>query len=204
MKYSRLEIDGQYVTYEVFKKYIHALKDVPGLSCEIGLRRGGGTRIIIESFLENADARPHVCVDPYGNILYNDIGGEHRSDYTNNMRNETIYELYKFAYDKNLNILFFNLEDSEFYYRFGDGVPVYEEEKRIINNYCFVHVDGQHDVRSVTTAAKFFITRLSLNGIIAFDNTDHYDHSSVHELLINNGYTFLEDVLHKKIYKRVN
>lgn len=204
MKYAKLEVDGPYQIYEILKKYIPTLKNVPGLSCEIGLRRGGGTRFIMESFLENNDIRTHICLDPYGNILYNDIAGEHRSDYTNDMRNETLCELYKFAYEKRLNILFFNLEDSEFYYRFGDGVPIYNEEKELINTYCFVHVDGQHDTKSVMLAAKFFITRMSVNGIIAFDNTDHYDHTGIHKLLINNGYEFLEDVLHKKIYKRVS
>lgn len=203
MTYNKLQIDSPIETYEIFKKYIDELQNVPGLTCEIGLRRGGGTRFILDCFIENNNTRPHICIDPYGNIMYNDIVGAHRSDYTDNMKNETLSELFKYAYDNSLNILFFNFEDSEFYKRFGDGVPIYDQEKKIVNNYCLVHVDGQHEVYAVRMAATFFIPRISLNGIIAFDNTDHYDHTSIHELMIRNSFILVDDVLHKKIYKRI-
>lgn len=201
--YPRLEIDSPPETYEVMRKYAMTLKDVSGLSCEIGLRRGGGTKTIIDAFLENNDKRVHICMDPYGNIIYNDIVGPHRSDYTDDMKNETLAELYRYAFDNRVNILFFNIEDSEFYRRFCDGVPVYNEEKQYINSYCFVHVDGQHDVDSVKLAADFFVPRISVGGIIIFDNTDHYNHNPIHDYMLRNKFLFLEDVLNKKVYKRV-
>lgn len=203
MTYNKLQIDSPVEVYEVLRKHINELATVPGLTCEIGLRRGGGTKFILDCFLENSDFRPHICIDPYGNIMYNDIVGAHRSDYTDNMKNETLSELYKYAYDNSLNILFFNFEDSEFYKRFSDGVPIYDQEKTIVNNYCFVHVDGQHEVNAVRMAATFFIPRMSMNGILAFDNTDHYDHTTVHELMIRNSFALVDDVVHKKVYKRI-
>lgn len=201
--YSKLEIDSPIETYDVMKKYIQHLKGIEGLSCEIGLRRGGGTKVIVDTFIDNNDKRVHICIDPYGNIIYTDIVGPHRSDYTNSMKNETLAELYSYARDKNVDIIFFNLEDSEFYRRYCDGVPVYNEDKSYVNNYCFVHVDGQHENEAVKLAANFFIPRMSINGIIIFDNTDHYDHGPTHSLLLNNKFVFLEDVLNKKVYKRV-
>lgn len=201
--FNKLQIDGPYVTYEMMKKYIVTLKNVPGLSCEVGLRRGGGTQIICDTFIENDDKRVHVCMDPYGDILYSDIAGVHRSDYTDVMKNETLAELFSYASQKNVNILFFNMEDSEFYKRFPDGVPVYDKEKYVINIYCFVHIDGQHDLESVLTAAKFFIPRTFKGGFLVFDNTDHYDHTDVDELLITNGYLLVDEAHNKKIYKRV-
>ena len=203
MTYNKLQIDSPVEVYEVLRKHINELTTVPGLTCEIGLRRGGGTKFILDCFLENSDSRPHICIDPYGNIMYNDIVGAHRSDYTDNMKNETLSELYKYAYDNSLNILFFNLEDAEFYKRFSDGVPIYNQEKTIVNNYCFVHVDGQHEVIAVRMAATFFIPRMSMNGVLAFDNTDHYDHTTVHELMIRNSFALVDDVVHKKVYKRI-
>lgn len=203
MTYSKLQIDSPIEVYEVLKKHITDLGDVPGLTCEIGLRRGGGTKFILDCFQENKNVRPHICIDPYGNIMYNDIVGAHRSDYNDNMKNETLSELYKYAYDNSLNVLFFNFEDSEFYKRFSDGVPIYDQEKTIINNYCFVHVDGQHEVNSVRMAATFFIPRMSMHGILAFDNTDHYDHTTIHELMIRNNFALVDDVVHKKVYKRI-
>lgn len=204
MNYDKLQIDSPVRSYEVFKKYIGDLKGVPGLTCEIGLRRGGGTKYILDYFLENNDVRPHICVDPYGNIPYADAGTVIRYDYTNNMKNETLSELFKYAFDNSINILFFNLEDSEFYKRFSDGVPVYDQEKQLINDYCFAHIDGQHDEHSVNVAATFFSLRISIGGIIAFDNTNHYDHTAVHELMISNGFILSDEFFYRKVYKRIS
>lgn len=201
--YEKLQIDSPIETYNVMREYVLQLKDVEGLSCEIGLRRGGGTKVIMDAFIENDDRRPHICLDPYGNIIYKDIVGAHRSDYTDDMRNETLAELYKYAYDKQLNILFFNLEDSEFYRRFADGVPIYNQEKEMINAYAYVHVDGQHDEASVKLAADFFIPRMSIGGIIMFDNTNHYPHDRIHEKMISNKFFYEGDVGFKKTYKRI-
>lgn len=199
--YNKLEIDSPQETYDVMAKYAKLIKGVKGLTCEIGLRRAGGTITILESLLENNDYRTHVCVDPYGNITYNDIMGSHKSDYTNTMKNETLSELYKYANDKNLNIIFFNLEDNEFYKRFSDGVPVYEETKKIINTYSFVHIDGQHEYNAVRIAAEFFVSRITEKGFIIFDNTNHYDHYLIHKLLIDNEFILVENILHKLVYR---
>jgi hypothetical protein len=199
----KLEIDSPIEGYRAIAKYIQSLKGVPGLSCEIGLRRAGGTVVMLDAFKANNDSRTHVCIDPYGNIIYRDIVGAHRSDYTNDMRNQTLSDLYRYANDQKLNVLFFNLEDSEFYHRFWDGVPIYEEEKKIINQYCCVHVDGQHDIDSVMKAAEFFSIRMPINSVIFFDNTDHYDHDLVHQFLLSKNFEYLEDVAHKKIYRKI-
>lgn len=195
--------DSPIETYGAMKKYVQTLKGVPGLSCEVGLRRAGGTVTMMNGFLENEDPRVHVCIDPYGNIMYNDIVGTHRSDYTNKMKNETLSELFRYANDNDANILFFNLEDSEFYKRFSDGVPVYNEEKKLVNEYCCVHIDGQHDIFSVMTAAVFFSSRMPAGAVIFFDNTDHYDHQPVHSFLEKQNFQYLEDVMNKKIYRKI-
>lgn len=199
-----IEIDSPEEGYVLIDRWIKTLKNVRGMSCEIGVRRAGGTLIITNAFLQNGDPRVHIALDPYGNIPYRDIVGEHRSDYTNGMRNETLTELYRYARDNRLNILFFNLEDSEFFKRFGDGVPVYDEEKRIEFFYSFVHVDGQHDRDSVMLAAQFFLYRLSVGGIIIFDNVDHYDHTDIHKLLTENGFEWQETVVSKAVYKKLH
>ena len=64
-----LETDSPDTSYDVMKKHILTLKGVDGLSCEIGLRRGGGTKTMLDAFLMNNDKRIHVAIDPYGNIL---------------------------------------------------------------------------------------------------------------------------------------
>ena len=199
--YDKLEIDSPPETYSALSKWAKTLRGIPGMSCEVGLRRGGGTVTICDAFVENDDRRIHIALDPFGNIIYHDKMGPHRSDYTNSMRNETLPDLYRYAADKGINIIFFNLEDSEFYLRFPDGVPIYDQEKRYENQYCFVHVDGQHDSESVAKAAKYFVARIARGGIIAFDNVDHYDHSAIHDFLIQRGYVVLEETYGRRFYR---
>jgi len=202
---SSLEIDGDIKCYDVMSKYLLEIKNVRGITCEVGLRRGGGTVHIIKTLISNDDKRHHICIDPYGTIMYSDIAGIHRTDYTNQMRNQTLSDLFRFAYDNGVNLIFFNMEDSEFYNRFKDGVPIYDMEKEIINEYAFVHIDGQHDLDSVLVAAEHFKDKISINGIIAFDNTEQYDHNVVDSLLEENGFVFLEVVepCFRKFYKKI-
>lgn len=199
--------DAPLESYKNLIKYIPELKGVEGGSIEIGLRRGGGTLEIIEAFLENNDKRPHICVDPYGNIEYWGNGKITQYDYFNSMRNETISNLYKYADIRDVNIIFYNLEDSEFYKRFDDGVPIYDNgEKIIMSKYCLAHIDGQHDVKSVDIATDFFIKNISVKGIIVYDNTDYYEHGEIHNKLLNNNFEVLiEEGVHsyKKVYRKL-
>jgi hypothetical protein len=199
--------DAPSSSYQSLINYIPELKEIEGMSIEVGLRRGGGTYEIIEAFLNNNDKRPHICVDPYGNIEYYGNGQIMQYDYFNSMRNETMQNLFKYAEYKNVNIIFYNLEDSEFYKRFYDGVPVYDNgKKEIISEYCLAHIDGQHDVKSVDIATDFFIENLSIRGIIVYDNTDYYEHEVIHDKLLKNNFeVLLEEQVHsfKKVYRKL-
>lgn len=204
---SLLPGDAPTESYKSLVHFIPQLKEVEGMSIEIGLRRGGGTYEIVQAFLKNNDKRNHICVDPYGNIEYYGNNSIMQYDYYNSMRNETIPNLYQYAEANDVNIVFFNLEDSEFYNRFCDGVPIYNHgKKEIISKYCLAHIDGQHSVKAVSIATDFFTTNLSKNGIIVYDNTDYYEHSPVHtKLLSNNFEMLLEEDVHsfKRVYKKL-
>ena len=52
-----------------------------------------------------------------------------------------------------------NFEDSEFFNRFADGYPIYEENKILISKYELVAFDGPHDTKSVLKEAVFFNQR---------------------------------------------
>jgi len=199
--------DAPSESYKSLITYIPELKGIEGMSIEVGLRRGGGTLEIVEAFLENDDKRTHICVDPYGDIEYYGHGKITQYDYFNSMRNETISNLYKYAENRNVNIIFYNLEDSEFYKRFSDGVPTYDNgKKQVQSKYCLAHIDGQHDLKSVDIATDFFIQHLSVKGIIVYDNTDYYEHESIHDKLLNNNFEVLiQEGVHsfKKVYRKL-
>jgi len=201
-----LDTDGQPISYERMLHHISEIPDtVEGATCEIGVRTGGCTQMIMNAFL-NKGERVHICMDPYGQIPYTDIRGTYTtSDYTNHMKREALKDLFTYAHEVNRELLFFQMEDGEFYKRFPDGVPHYTQERKLINKYVFVHVDGQHTQAAVLEAYRYFESRMALGGIIAFDNCNHYDHGPVTHLLTTGGYEFLESAGGncKRMYKKV-
>lgn len=52
--------------------------------------------------------------------------------------------LYAMCPSTGMECLFFPLEDTEFFKRYCDGIPIYDEYKRIVNKYAMVFLDGPH------------------------------------------------------------
>lgn len=218
-------VDSQ--EYEVLANAVKEIKGVEGALVEIGTRRGGSAKLIIDTLVSNGDNnRSLFCIDPYGNIeipctnlnmtVHNpdrqiegdkeskDITSPQRFDYDNTMRNRTIPSLYFYAYSAGLNFTFFCLEDNEFIKRYADGVPVYEEYKKIEDKYAFVFFDGPHDNENVKMEVDFFVERASVGATFVFDDIWMYDHDMIENILFSNGFEILEKKNIKASYKRTN
>lgn len=176
--------------YEILFEAAKNIKDVPGLVCEIGLRAGGGTSIMISGLLANEDYnRTVIAIDPYGNIDYaTEEGVVTKFDYTNDMRNQCMREMHAFIRHKPVNFLFFPLEDTEFFKRYSDGVPVYEENKRLETKYALVHFDGPHIKSVLENEIEFFGERSGIGSRWVFDDIDNYDHMAVEEKIYAYGF----------------
>lgn len=204
--------------YEILFNAAKNIKGVEGAVIEIGTRRGGSAKIIIDGLAENNDTnRSMFCVDPYGNIDLeitnlsatvhypgqheHELKGDPKSkdetftkkfDYTNDMRNRVIPSLYYYAFQRGLNFTFFCLEDTEFFKRYADGVPVYQEYKKLENQYAFVFFDGPHVNEAVDTELKFFMERSTKGSTYVFDDIWMYDHDRFEKILLDNGFEILE------------
>lgn len=199
----QIDLPGDSGDYHLLTKGVELSKDTPGLTCEIGLRRGGGTKFIIDALAEHAPHKVHIAVDPYGHIPY-----EHKEahvvklDYTNEMRDECLANLYQYTRQKNISFLFFNLEDREFFKRFSDGVPVYNNEKEIINEYSFVHFDGPHAVNPLLAELGFFIERINPGACFAFDDVvGYYNHAIIESWIFNRGFRLIAGTHKKALYQ---
>jgi hypothetical protein len=205
----QIEGDTLSPAYDLMKSYSKTLKEVKGLSCEIGVRSGMGSKSMMEGFVENNDRRPHICVDPFGDIIMlNDrfYNGAIRCGFDNGWKCNTAIALYDWCKTNKVNLIFLPLEDVEFFQRFNDGIPIYETEKRIVNKYCYVHVDGPHTYNAAKNSCEFFLNKMDTGSIIAFDNCDHYDQNKIeNEFLTNNGFEFVVeyDECHKRFYKKI-
>ena len=168
-------LDGR--EYHILEAAAKAVKGVPGISCEIGVRRGGSSCLIMQQFLDTGDKRLHIGIDPYGNLPYTDYEGVQTIyNYTDVMRREAHSFLHDWCRRNDFDFQLFVLEDSEFFRRYSDGVPWYDGTKILANTYAFVFFDGQHCVASVKNEIEFFSPRTPVGGIWVFDDIDHYPH----------------------------
>lgn len=184
-------LQGDSADYDLLYRAALEALTTGGLYCEIGVRRGGSLRWIIDAL--QGSGRTIVAIDPYGNIEYAATQTHRgRLDYTNNMKDESLPHIYRYVDGKNINLIFFNLEDTEFFDRFASGVPVYNTTKTIQDRYAFVFFDGPHDMSSINAELDFFIPRINPGSIFVFDDVGSYPHSIIHTRLLNNGFTMLE------------
>lgn len=173
-----------------------------GVSLEIGLRRGGGTKLIMENL--KTERKIHVAIDPYGNLPYANYENRDiaRKNYSNEMRNESLSDLYLLSEKLKVNFIFFNLSDTDFFNRFSEGIPIYDEERTLINNYCFVHFDGPHTTDVVMNEFNFINDRTTKGSVLVFDDISHYDHDHIEDHIINNNWKLIKKKKHKAVYTK--
>lgn len=196
-------IDGDSMDYDILRNAATSVASLNGATIELGVRCGLASVLIMDS---NPANKVHVCVDPYGNIDYFDdlYGKIVNAGYNNEMRSRVLYAMHKFAFDFSKNLLFFVMEDTEFFKRFSDGIPYYDQYKSIISQYSLVHFDGPHTIAAVLDELDFFMDRLELNGIFVFDDIALYDHDSVEVKLLATGkFEIFQKGQRKAAYRKI-
>ncbi len=176
--------------YKVLIDSVKLVSELPGLTCEIGVRAGGSSYKIMREKQRCDDKSIHIGIDPFGNILWTTEGDKKiRLDYNNKMKRKMLRDMYAWCCENELEFLYFPLEDTEFFKRYSDGVPIYDEEKRIENQYKLVFFDGPHQYEPVKVEVDFFIDKIPSGGVMVFDDWEWYDHSKIQTMLLNRGYS---------------
>ena len=190
------------------------------LSVEIGVREGYGSHVIMENFKNKNNF--HIGIDPYGditykhldskpgfapawkdfegNILYNEDGSYKTPTYPNSMK-----QTFLTAFNKHENFILYQLEDIEYFNAFGQGVPIYYKgQKKIMNNYDFVHFDGPHTTAAVLHEALFFANRSNPGTRFVFDDIETYDIKQITQALAHYDFYLMEQSKHKLCLERSN
>jgi len=151
-------IQGDSVEYELLAKWAAGCKN-RNLSCEIGVREGLGSKII----LDNLKPNKHIGIDPYGNINYQhyDNTGSYQCDYTEAMRLRLIKDMADAGYE---NFDLFHMTDIDFMNKFDDAGP-----------FDFVHFDGPHMTRDVIRETVWFADRSTSGTRFVFDDYKKYN-----------------------------
>ena len=174
-----LETDSR--EYEILEECVSKIQSIPGLTCELGVRRGGGSEKIMRRLYETGQQnRVHIGIDPYGNIEYETAENTHcRHGYTNEMLGEAMIGLYTLARSLGMHFLLFPLEDTEFFNRFPEGVPLYNHHKVLENRYALVHFDGPHALTPLRKEFQFFNLRSEPGAVFVFDDIQNYPHDQL-------------------------
>jgi cephalosporin hydroxylase len=199
------------VLYNAAKKV-----SVPGAVVEIGTRRGGSAKLMMDALVETRqNNRPFICIDPYGNIEIEctnlnmsvhypgtniegaadskEITSPHRFDYTNEMRNRVIPSLYFYAYQAGFDFRFFQLTDYQFFELYKKGVPFYDQKEEFINEYAMVFFDGPHTTKEVLAETEFFVKRSRIGTVFVYDDEWMLDtEGTIIPYLLSNGFEILE------------
>ncbi len=193
--------------YDLLREAAWLGAQVEGMGCEIGVRRGGGSRMIMEEFVRSNKLKTHVMVDPWGDIPYMTTENNHvvlPTDYTNEMRAQFLTELGVWSQGKNVNGIVFMLQDTEFFKRFPDYVPTYVD-KQIIQetHYCMVHLDGPHSSEPVNIEVDFFAPRMRSGAMMVCDDTNLYDHWGISDPhILKSGFELYKTGQRKAVYRR--
>ena len=168
-------IRGDSSEYELLKKWCESTPVFSPkerfYSCEIGVREGLGSKIIMDTFLDRIHGTPymHFGVDPYGNLEYQhyDNSKAYQCDYTDEMYEQMMkdFESYPMFY-------FTKMTDIEFMNTYTN-----------IDYFNFVHFDGPHMTKDVITEAVWFANKSVKGTRFVFDDYPKYDMPLIAKIL---------------------
>ena len=167
-------IKGDSVEYDKLAEWVKTLPiyrsiESPSqiLTCEIGVREGLGSKIIMDEIRARLPGirYKHIGIDPYGNIPYQhyDQSPEEVYDYTDQMKEQMIKDFSRYPEFK-----FHNMTDVEFMNKHPEMGP-----------FDFVHFDGPHMTRNVLTESVWFANRSRRGTRFVFDDYVKYEMDQV-------------------------
>ena len=170
-------IRGDSTEYELLIKWC---KESPyageqgSISCEIGVREGMGTKIILDHFQPEA----HVGIDPYANLKYQhyDDSPSYTCDYTDDMYHQMMKDFAEYN-----NFQMFKMTDIDFMKKFN-----------YMDGYALVHFDGPHMTKDVIREAIYFADKCVKGARFIFDDYPKYNMSKICDLLAYWDFRVLE------------
>ena len=196
-------IKGDSSEYHLITKHIGKLNiDRATLTCEIGLREGLGSKIIMDAVREHKpNLYKHVAIDPYNNLSYEhyDNEGSVVAGYTEEMKQKTV----SYLYQNYPEFDFYHMTDDYYFRTMGDG-----HQLGLFNNmmlfglYKVVHFDGPHTTEAVLQELNFFIPRAASKALFILDDYQDLQMGIVDMLLKTYNFNVAEKGENKIIYQK--
>ena len=168
-------IRGDSVEYDLLVKWTRNFDCQGYKTCEIGVREGLGSKIIMDNVKNNYI---HVGVDPYGDRVYQHTDdqasrtwhGFKKGDaptYPDTMRDTLLKDMMPYRQQGKFTLC--NMTDTEFM----------TESKHKDSKFAFVFFDGPHTTKDVLTEAIWFANRCASHTRFVFDDTNCYQMSVI-------------------------
>ena len=172
-------IRGDSTDYDLLEKWSKDFDCQGYKTCEIGVREGLGSKIIMDGVRNNYI---HVGVDPYGDLVYQHFDDQAQRQwigyepgvaptYPDSMRDTLLNDL--MPYRKQGKFTLCNMTDTDFM----------EVSKHKESKFAFIHLDGPHTTKAVSTEAVWFANHSAPNTRIVFDDYKNYDMAVIARLL---------------------
>jgi hypothetical protein len=179
-----MAIRGDSTEYNLLKEWCETLpffeepKSVT--TCEIGIREGLGSKIIIAGIKKRIGFIPykHIAIDPYGNLKYQhyDKGPAYTADYTDSMRLQMEED-----FKEEENFKFHHMTDIEFMNTHINSGP-----------YDLVHFDGPHMTKDVLRESIWFADRSRKGTRFIFDDYTKFEMDQIAFVLTHFGFKTLK------------
>ena len=168
-------IRGDSVEYDLLLKWAKNFDCDGHYSCEIGVREGLGSKIIMDNVLNNY---MHIGIDPYGDLVYQHTDdqdqrtwdGFKKGDaptYPDSMRDTLLKDLLPYRQQGKFRLA--NMTDKLF--------MTHPEHQDM--TFAFVFFDGPHTTTDVLTEAIWFANRSAPHTRFVFDDTNCYQMSVI-------------------------
>jgi len=173
-------IRGDSTDYDLLDKWSKDFDCQGYKTCEIGVREGLGSKIIMDNVRNNYI---HVGVDPYGDLVYQHcddqpnrqwIGHEPgvAPTYPDSMRDQMLYDFKSYRNEGRFTLC--NMTDTKFM----------NDTEHKNSTFAFVHFDGPHMTRDVITEAIWFANRSAPHTRFVFDDHNEYAMSVIANSLL--------------------
>ena len=191
-------IRGDSSDYDLLEKWTKGFDCQGYKTCEIGVREGLGSKIIMDNVRNNYI---HVGVDPYGDLVYQHCDDQpdrtwHGFEkgvaptYPDSMRDQMLHDFK--PYRNEGKFILCNMTDTQFM-----NATEHKDSK-----FAFVHFDGPHMTRDVITEAVWFANRSAPHTRFVFDDHDTYGMSVIANLLLYYDFKTIEMGQNKCLLER--
>ena len=184
-----MSISGDSKDYDLLEKWSKDFDCQGYKTCEIGVRKGLGSKIIMDNVLNNYI---HVGVDPYANLKYQHYDNQSAvtSNYTDAMRDELLKDFLPYSNQGKFTLC--NMTDIDFM----------NESKHHESKFAFVHFDGPHTTKDVLNESIWFATRCAPHTRYVFDDYPTYDMDLIAKCLEYFGFKVLEIGINKYVMEK--